>query len=486
MKKAIFLLTLVFLVSSCAWLRKEVKKEKEVSPKQEIKKLKDKYKYVEEGGARIKRGDLPTALKKAKEDARGELAKSIRVKVEQIIVDELGSVAKKDYSKFVSRTKFYTDVVLGKPDYTDWFERYPDKHSVTFVMCASEKTVKKWVAEDIETKLKPILTHLNSALKSCTRKEFGPAVTNLLKARDEAEDKFAGMSIGLKIKGEQAFPFSDKMEGQPVEVISFISSKITELIGGIRLIPLDENIVYTAGGIINRNPRIQVVFEEESTDERTPLANLPLRARFATGSGEQQEELTSRWNGLVVLDISYVDPSFRNTIIEVAIDGKKLGIREEDLVTLPVLSVRVPKMQTAVISVIFINGDGTIAIPEFVSNLRNLLASNGYSVIDYSVSGTVTPQDMRRARDELNADYLLSVNLMARTIGPDAFGAYTADIRGEAKMFSLHQETESFTVSCPHARGEHLSKTAACLDAFFRISSSFLREIEQNIRSMGG
>jgi hypothetical protein len=267
-----------------------------------------------------------------------------------------------------------------------------------------------------------------------------------------------------------------KIAGTQEELFSFINGKITDLMAGIKIIPLDENISYTAEGKVSRSPRVQVVLEEKM--EKIPIQGFPLKAKFVSGNGKLLEEFNSAAYGIAEINIEQVEPSFREAVVEVSVNSEKLGIRKEDIVTLPAVGIKLTKLQTAAVYVNFTNVGSTAYIPEFVAKLKDLLSNAGYSVVDTS------SKDISRVRSELNVDFLLSVELRTTATGPDAFGAYTAYISGEARMFSTDDAREIFVVSCPQAKGEHLSKSAAGLDAFSRISTKFLTQIEQKIKTL--
>jgi hypothetical protein len=482
-KKFLIFLTSIFIFFSCVNLQVSKKRlsleKKEKTVKAQISDLRKKF-YVGEGWAKIEKGDIVKSLEKAKTSARKDLATTIKSRVVQTIVSELGESAHKAYENFNSRIEVYTNVILEKPDYENWFKSYPGEDYVTYVICVSEETFRQWVIKDIEMKLSPILGYLNPALRDLKNKKFSPALTNFLKSREETENKFAGMPIEIVISDNQAYSLKQaeeqKVGGKKEELFSFINSKITDLLGAISLVYLeDREITYTSDGKISANPRIQVVLKEGNNN--VPVTNFPLKAKFVTGKGVVEEEFSSDVYGIAEINIKEIDPSFRETIIEVAVNAEKLGIKKEDLVTLPNIYIKLLKLQTAALYVRFINIGEVTKVDSFTNKVKSLLINAGYSVVDSST------KDLEKVKYDLNADYLLAIELKTVVTGPDPFGVFSASIEGQAKMSSVDGR-DLFIILCPNAEGEHISKSGAGFDALARVSSSFLKQIEQKIVSV--
>lgn len=478
----ISVLTTILFVSSCATLyfgSKEIK-QMEKSAKDKISMLKKRYKYVSEGWAKIEKDDISSALAQAKKLSREELALMIKTRVERIIIDELGVSTKKSYESFVSRTKLYTDILLEKPDYEEWFKFFPDKNSVTYIMCVSEETVNQWVTKDIETKLSPILGYLNSVLREIKNKNYTTALSILIKTKEVAEDKLAGMLAEVVVTEDEVFSLRTaekrNIQGKKEELFSFINKKITEILSNVKLSCLDENITYNSEGRLNKNLRIQVAYQEK--ENKVPMRLLPLKSKFVSGGGTVLENFTTDEYGIAEVPITNVNPLYPETVIEIKLDEEKIGIKKEDVATLPTVFVKLTKIKTVAIYVSFVNIDKETEIADFENQLKSLLINVGCSVINSPT------KDINYVRTKLYADYFLIVELKTTATGPDAFGVYTAYISGNAKIVATSDNRDLFVVSCPTGKGEHLSKTAAGRDAFSRAYKTFLKTIEEKIQNV--
>ena len=478
MKRYVICLVCLMVISGCAlWpfgRRKDGESKKDASAKVQIKNLRKKYKYIAENWAKIEGGDVSSARDTARDRARAELAKMIKVRITDVITDELGKSAQvESYEIFKKKTEVYTDIILGKPDEQDWYEFYPTKDEITYVLCVSEETVNEWVREDLRKKKQPIEQYVNSASKELKAKKYSSALANLVKARNLSERLFTGMSI------------ESELNGTPVELNSFIGTKIAELMGGIEIIELDKNVVYTAEGKIKPQPRIQMIFKDDVSGEKTPLENFPLKARFISGKGKLIEEFNTGSLGMTELNISEIDPSNRSTSIKVEIDLEQLKVKKTDILRVPSVSITMKKMQTIALATAFYNAGIKTNITSFSNDLRDFTIRNGYGVVDYTnMSKDITSHDRREARESLNADYLLAVVLITKIEGPDAFGFFTSHINGSAKLYSLDDDNELFAINSPAGTGEHLDKSGAGFEAFSKVSNAFIDRIKERIKTV--
>jgi hypothetical protein len=336
-------------------------------------------------------------------------------------------------------------------------------------MCVSEKTLQKWVKEDIEAKLKPIAGYLNSVLRNLRRKSFVSALSELIEAKKRADNSFGGMPVEIIVKDDRVYPLKEGVEGEKKELYSFISTTITEFIGNIRieLIEPDKKFTYATDGRINRTPKVYVSYFDETG--RTPISRFPLKAAFIRGNGRLVENPRTGEDGIADINIEWIDPSNSETTIKVSIDYERLGIKEGDVITSPGILIPLTKLQTVAV---FVN----INAPDFLDRLREILRDAGYDVV---ISNT---SDVVRVREELHADNLLTVEIKSSATGPDAFGLYTGCVSGNARMF-LTSGRELFTISCPTVREEHISRDGAVSAALSRFQTLCIREIENRIKA---
>ena len=173
MRKFFLYFSLVLFFSGCAtilpWKKSDISKQKKtgfLQKEKEIEKIKNNDDlYVGEAIVQIKTTS-EDAIERAKERAREELAKTIKVKVEKTIEDIIGKNARKSYELFESKTKSYSKAVLTDIPPGKYFLDYPTAKSVTYLLWVSKEKYEENVKKDIETRLVSVRKIYEMAKKS--------------------------------------------------------------------------------------------------------------------------------------------------------------------------------------------------------------------------------------------------------------------------------------------------------------------------------
>jgi len=182
MKKLFLCLSLMLVLSGCAtilpWKKSDKAKQKRTEfsqKKKEIEKIKnDDTLYVGEGIAQITNTSAE-AIKEAKERARGELTKTIKVKIEATIEDIIGKNARKSYELFESKTKSYSKMVLTDIPPGKYFLNYPTAKSVTYLLWVSKEKYEENVRQDMESWLASVKKIYKMAKKNEEVGDFAAA-----------------------------------------------------------------------------------------------------------------------------------------------------------------------------------------------------------------------------------------------------------------------------------------------------------------------
>jgi len=182
MKKLSLCLSLVLFLFGCAtilpWKKSDRAKQKRtefLQKKKEIEKIKnDDTLYVGEGIAQITNTSAE-AIKEAKERARGELTKTIKVKIEATIEDIIGKNARKSYELFESKTKSYSKMVLTDIPPGKYFLDYPTAKSVTYLLWVSKEKYEENVRKDMESRLASVRKIYKMAKKNERMGDFAAA-----------------------------------------------------------------------------------------------------------------------------------------------------------------------------------------------------------------------------------------------------------------------------------------------------------------------
>ncbi len=451
--------------------------------KQQLKAFRnDRSLYFGEGTAKIG-NDLGKAKQMAKTRALADLSAKIEVRVESSMLKIVSSTSlnnKKQYSESINRniidkTKTYTHEVLRGCEITPAYIDYPDSGYVTIAAYLKKAVYKQRVENDLNTKKSVIRTTLFNGNNEYERHHYMQALYDWIEADNQLHEFFGDL------------PIRDKV-GQNVEtgdVNAYINGRITFFFSGLVLKGMNQKIRYDAKGRLNKQPMILAQYKDKNGQEQA-VASLPLKTGFISGSGIAPSGLVTGTYGQVKLFISYVNPANKSTLLRVSVDTSRIKGMDNFLnLILPKLELRLYKVRTLALAVLFRNSGQITSPDELKNNIRSAIINQGLAAVQVNLKKTVLSSQDIQTISQTHADNLLFISI--KTLNSSTVGGYqnmfVARCTATISVYELPSGNLTDTKQLPEVKGYGTSASSAGWDALNKLKNRILSET-QNI--LGG
>jgi hypothetical protein len=441
---------------------KEYRKEIEL-----IKQQHGKIYYVGEGLSDDK--DINSAINKAKDSAMVDLLKSVRVKINSYIVDELKYTDGKVNERFEKVINTYINQLLEIVQDKRYID-YPKKNMVTVIVYVDRELYDEKVKKDLQLKVQKIKDYILEGNKKREIFKIKESIENYLMARKYLKEYFEDL------------PVRDELieKGKEEDFGSFIDRELTTIMNSIKIEKNEENYIYTNDGKVPKKPIINVYYETK--DKKIPLSGIPIGMRFTKNSGVfQNSELITSSSGDLYLPIEKIDPSERDSSLEVFVDMERLNLKE--FYNIPSVSIKFIRAKTIGWVFNFFN-NGKLEKPNnFLLDIRSALSSSGYGLKEVETSeNSIDEKLIEKAKSE-NLDYLFYIYTRANT-SKDEYDMYISYADGKIFIYSVYDDYLLETVELKGKKGYSTSKEKSSYSALGKLKNEIISILKERIKSI--
>lgn len=453
--------------------KKKEKAERERAKKEINEKLKNPQYYCAEALAELKefKDFLWDTKKAARERAREELAKRIKVRVVSTVVDIIKSNKEQVEEILESKTQTYCDELLEEIEVRDYGD-YPKKGVVTAIAYILENKYTESVERDLRNKKGWIITPLSEGIKAAEQKNFGLALSQFIKSRKTLFDNFEGIPMNEDITGD----------GKPEEIGGFLSARIGEIISHIEIKTMDEKIPFDNEGIVSKKPTVFVFYIDSRG--KTPVSGIPLKVDFVRGSGNISKiplQTGIQGDAQIPIESVNIDPTVKEMPLNVVIDRERLGL--EKSIRLPSCPIILHKAKSIAYSINFFNSGSRSKPSSLVDSVKSLLANYEYGIEEYDIKGREVKEADIRGAASLNVDYLVHIVVSAAG-GEVDYGMYYSNASSKAFIYSLPNGKIVAAIEGPSAKGYGTSVSRAGWDALGKVKSKLMGRVKEKIREL--
>ncbi|VVS90614.1 LPP20 family lipoprotein [Desulfoluna spongiiphila] len=419
-------------------------------------KRRDKNLYIGEGTANIG-ADLGKGKLEAKNRAREELARQIRVKVEsdfQLITEKRGVGASAEVQQEITqRLETYTSQVLTNVQESDFFIDYPKTGTVTVLVFIPKEAYEVQVKEDLNQKKEMVVEAVKQAEKALKNGEYVRALKQFLEAGTMQRAFFGRVPVYAEIDGD----------GLRDELSNHVTFRVEGITSRIQLSLLNDTFLYDPEGHLEKQPRVLARYLD-GTGTSVPVTSLPLVASFAEGQGRVAPCVTGVY-GQAELAVSAVDPSLKTAVLQVAPDFTSLGdFSAYDLPPMRPLKVDLLRKRAVALLVCCKNGGKGINVSGLTDAVTSLLLNRQLTVVPVDNGQTVASV----SGDSLNADYLLAVEVVPSgggTVGSYA-NMHAARCGAGLSLYTLPAKSLTKKENLASQEGFGITAESAVWDAF--------------------
>ncbi|VFQ42549.1 hypothetical protein [Desulfoluna butyratoxydans] len=419
-------------------------------------KRKDPSLYIGEGTANIG-ADLGKGKLEAKDRAREELARQIRVKVEsdfQLITEKRGVGASAAVQQEITqRLETYTSQVLTNVRESDFFIDYPKTGTVTVLVFIPKEAYEVQVKEDLNQKKEMVVEAVRQAEKALKNGEHVRALKQFLEAGSMQKAFFGRVPVYAEIDGD----------GLRDELSNHVAFRVAGITGRIQLSLLNDTFLYDPEGRLEKQPRIMARYLG-ATGSGQPVTNLPLAVSFAEGQGQVTPGVTGVY-GQAELAVGSVDPSLKTAVLKVTPDFSALGdFSAYDLSPMRPLKVDLTRKRAVALLVRCKHADKGLNVSGLTDAVTSLLLNRKLTVVP--VDQGLTPASVNG--DALNADYLLTVEVDPSgggTVGSYA-NMHAARCGAGLSLYTLPAKSLTRKETLPSQEGFGVTAESAVWDAF--------------------
>lgn len=436
--------------------RARLKAERAEAKKYIAEKRKDKTFYIGEGTANIG-ADLGKGKLEAKNRAREELARQIRVKVEsdfQLITEKRGVGASAAVQQEITqRLETYTSQVLTNVEESDFFIDYPRRGDVTVLVFIPKEAYETQVKEDLNQKKNMVVEAVKQAEKALKNREYVRSLKQFLEAGAMQRAFFGQVPVYAEIDGD----------GLRDELSNHVAFRVEGITGRIQLTLLNDTFLYDPEGHLEKQPRILAQYLD-GTGTRVPVTSLPLAASFAEGQGSVRPGVTGVY-GQVELAVASVDPSLKTAVLQVTPDLSALGdFSAYDLPPMRPLKVDLTRKRAVALLVRCKSGESGVNLTGLSDAVTSLLLERQLTVVPVAKGQTAASVK----GDSLNADYLLAVEITPSgggTVGSYA-NMHAARCAAGLSLYTLPAKSLTRKETLPSQEGFGVTAESAAWDAF--------------------
>lgn len=427
--------------------------------------------YSGRGGTRYEPDNRPEAYKKAKEEARRDLATSIEVTIQAITEDILqvnqNRLTTSQREEFQSITRSYVDKGLQDVEEFDTYINEPARELWVFLRIEKEK-YRETAKKELEEKKKSIEGDYRQAAARLATGDLTTGVIGMVKALTKLNESFSGLPVMGDLDGDSL---------TTEEYRSVIESVLMSKLSSMQISSLKEEYVYSSGGKLAE----RLVFSVTAAQGGVvlPVRNMPIRVEFFQGEGRIQESAKTDQKGVAETLVYQIDPSYRKVVISARPDPLSVVQGLESVVSdavLPETQVALVKRSSVVLSVRFNNCGSTQKPSSLTESIKGILMGKSVDVSEWSVRPSPSQDVMEMLRIQ-GHDLLVIVNLRA-SAGGKANNIRSATVSGNVSLFSLEEGTLINTLNLPSRKGFGLSSREAGWKALGDLKGSILKTLK--------
>jgi hypothetical protein len=419
-------------------------------------KRRDKAFYIGEGTANIG-ADLGKGKLEAKNRAREELARQIRVKVESdfsMITEKRGVGASAEVQQEITqRLETYTSQVLTNVQESESFIDFPRKGDVTVLVFITKEEYEVKVKEDLNQKKNMVVEAVKQAEKALKNKEYVRSLQQFLEAGEMQRAFFGRVPVYAEIDGD----------GLRDELSNHVTFRVEGITSRIQLTLLNDSFLYDPEGHLERQPRVLAQYLD-GTGAKVPVTSLPLVATFAEGQGNVSSCVTGVY-GQAELPVNHVDPSLKTAVLQVTPDLASLGnFTAYDLPPMRPLKVDLTRKRAVALLVHCKNGSEGVNVTDLTDAVTSLLLERQLTVVPVAKDKSAAAV----SGDSLNADFLLSVEIDPSgggTVGSYA-NMHTARCAAGLSLYTLPAKSLTRKKNLAAQEGFGVTAESAAWDAF--------------------
>jgi hypothetical protein len=441
---------------------KEYRKEIEL-----IKQQHGKRYYVGEGLSDDK--DINSAVNKAKDSAMVDLLKSVRVRINSYIVDELKYSEGKVNERFEKVINTYINQLIEIVQDKRYID-YPKKNMVTVIVYVDRELYDEKVKKDLQLKVQKIKDYILEGNKKREIFKIKESIENYVKARDYLKEYFEDLPVRDEILEK----------GKEEDFGSFIDREITTIMNSIKIEKNEESYIYTNDGKLPKKPVVSVYYESEG--ERIPMSGIPIGMKFVKNSGVfQTTELASSNTGDLYLPIERIEPSEKDASLEVFVDIEKLNLKE--IPNIPSVSIRFIRAKTIGWVFNFFN-NGKLERPgNFLLDIRSSLSSSGYNLKEMETTDTTIDEKLIEEAKSANLDYIFYIYAKSNT-SKDEYEMYRSYAEGKIFIYSIYDDYLLETVEIKGKSGYSTSKSSSSYSALGKLKGEIISILKERIKNI--
>ncbi len=416
-----FSIGLIFLLLffSCvpAGQKKVLNQEKVQDKKIEFNEAKKRYKDADEYAKKLRNNpdiyfgegvanigsDIGLCKEKARKSALKYLAEHIEVKVEsdvKVIINKNFQKSSSDYNseiekRFNEKLKIYTSQVLTDIHESKLFPDYPRKGDATYFVYIYKKDYEEKVKKDLNQKKNYIISNIKNGDENFNKGNYVLAIKDYVNAEKMKKSFFSNIPVYEDINST----------GNKIELSHLVKNKITDFFSKIELSLLNNDFQYSPKGKLSKNPEIYAQYIDKN-NEKHIVKGLPLTIEVIKGKLQSRPFVTGLY-GEAELNIINLDPSFRETLLKVAVDREKItGEKPDEVLNNSSIKIKLVRKKTIAVAAVFFNNGKKYLPKNIKDHIQSFALERGFGVVDISYE-----ESLKNDFPNLNADFLLVVKI---------------------------------------------------------------------------
>ena len=410
--------------------------------------------------------DVGEAIKKAKDRARQEIAKQVRVRVKAELlqltgVEVLGGKAREREVVQGKVTSMVDEVLEGVEE----VDRYIGDDQVWVLMRLSRQKVLERRLQEERQKKERVLGMFKEALVDLDTKRIALALRNLVLTLDVLEKLFGSLPLVVEVEGRQT------------ELHAHLSGQVQRLLDQIAIKTLDQKVMVSRKGtrsVASFQVRIQ------DGEESAVVPNLPLSFAIEGCGADLEKRALTDSNGVASTRIRSLG-TCREGTLEASLDLRKLVgdlVDEEILATFP----RVPK--ATVRAMIRPAIAARVSGAWLRAQVESLVEAQGFECTTLPRATDPTAPDFSANLYQSGVDYVLLVSTSCGTSYIGSYKMYGAVATGTVQLIQTKTGRRLFYKSASSGKGFGVSKDGACRAAQGKLVGPLKRLVRQALEGV--
>ena len=416
---------------------------------------------------------IDEAIEEAKEMAREDLAKNIRVQIVSITKRTIGENAEKVTDKFDKFIEEKTNVYLEGIEYTEPYID-PKEKTVTITAQISKEKYDKKVKQDLENKKSRIIQYYKEYKNNLKKGDYTLALKSLYRARGWIRLFFNDLPIMGDLNNDK----------KDEELNAAVVGKIDELIHELSFEPTNKKLLFSSSGDISGGPVGFHIYWEENGVSKA-VANFPVYASFSKGSGkiEKPNVYTDR-KGYAELEVRDIDPSYPSVEIKIQPDIEKffppfneqekdeaIAQLKKELGLLPEWYITIERKKYLALSIYATSG----GIPSSIKDeVKGIIMEKGYNVVNKNIKGYPNMEKLRN--DGIEYICVIKISVSSKYISD--YEMYAATASGVIKLYSTTEETELKSIPIGSSKKVEIDRNSAIQSAISALRGPIIRKVK--------